>query len=108
MAIIMEKNREVKEEIKKEIPNDIKVAFGKFYTYSIGIILFMLFVIIFIKKLSTWFLITFLALVLIFYGYIIFNLFRQKKKFMSSFVVLDILVFALVYSLLVLKIIGLS
>ncbi len=104
----MEKNREVKEELKKEIPNDIKVAFGKFYTYSIGIILFLLFVMIFAKKLSLWFLITFMILILFFYGFILFNLLRQKKKFMSSFMILDIFIFVLVYSLLLLKIIGIA
>ena len=104
----MEKNKEVENTIKKEIPNDIKVAFGKFYTYSIGIILLMLFVMLFINKLSMWFLISFIIIILGFYGFVIFNLFKQKKKFMSSFLILDIIVFALVYSFLVLKIIGLS
>ena len=101
----MEKN---KEEIKKEISAEIKLAFGKFYTYSIGIVIMLLFVIIFVKKLSLWFLITFMVLVLLFYLFILFNLFKQKKKFMSSFMVFDIFVFVLVYSLLLLKIIGLS
>ena len=104
----MEKNKEEKENIKKEIPAEIKMAFGKFYTYSIGIILLLIFIIIFVKKLSLWFLITFMILSLVFYGFILFNLLKQKKKFMSSFLVFDIFVFVLVYSLLLLKIIGLS
>ena len=104
----MKKNKEKKKDVKKEIPGEIKLAFGKFYTYSVGIILLLLLVIILAKKLSSWFLITFMILTLVFYGYILFNLLKQKKKFMSSFMVIDILVFVLVYSLLLLKIIGIS
>ena len=104
----MMNKKEEKENIKKEIPLEIKKAFGKFYTYSIAIILLMVFVIFFVKKLSIWFLVAFLILSLLFYGYILFNLLKQKKKFMSTFMIFDIFVFVLVYSLLLLKIIGLS
>ena len=104
----IEKEKETKKDIKKEIPNEVKQAFGKFYTFSIVLVLLTLFVMIFVKKLELWFLITFLVIALGFYIYMLFNLFKNRNRFMSSFVILDIMVFVIVYSLLLLKILGLS
>ena len=107
----MKNRKEEKQEqkkIKKEIPNEVKLAFGKFYSYSLVLILLNIVVLLLVSKLKLWFLITFIIISIGFYGYILFNLFKKRNHFMSSFIVLDILVFVLVYSLLLLKILGLS
>ena len=111
MAIDMKKNidnKEEKKKIKKEIPNEVKMAFGKFYSYSITLILFNVVILLLVNKLKLWFLITFAIISLGFYGFILFNLFKKRNRFMSSFVIIDILVFVLVYSLLLLKMLVLS
>ena len=111
MAIDMKDKKEEKKEqkkIKKEIPNEVKIAFGKFYSYSFVLIIINIVILFLISKLKLWFMITYLVISLWFYCYMLFNLFKNKNRFMSSLVVLDILVFVLVYSLILLKIIGLS
>ena len=111
MAIDMKEKKEEKKEqkkIKKEIPNEVKIAFGKFYSYSFVLILLNIVILFLMSKLKLWFMITYLVIALGFYCYMLFNLFMKKNRFMSTLVVLDILVFVLVYSLILLKIIGLS
>ena len=103
-----EEEKQEQKKIKKEIPNEVKLAFGKFYSYSFVLILLNIVILLLVSKLKLWFLITFIIISIGFYGFMLFNLFKKKNHFMSSFVILNILVFALIYSLLLLKILGLS
>ena len=94
-------------EIKSNIPDDVKVVFGKFYVFSFIIILLLslLYPFVIINYFSIYSQIGFLIFVLLFYGYMVFKLFKKKGKFMSLLVPLLIVSVLLLLVLDLLKLI---
>ena len=99
-----------KSKIKENIPVEIKVLFGKFTFFSIIIILLLAVVYPFIvlNYFSIYSQIGLLVFVVLFYGYMIFNLIRKKKNFMSMLVPILIALVVLVLILDIIKLIGVN
>ena len=86
---------ELKKEYKDSIPNDIKVLFGKFYVYSLVLIIFfgIIYPFLLIDNISTISSIIILIVLFIFYSYIVYDVFKKRKNFNSSiFLILILLV----------------
>jgi len=82
-----------KKEIVKNIPDDIKVLFGKHFVFSmILIVILILYPILVLRYCSIYSKIGILCFLFIFYGYMLFNLFRKRKNFMSVSVPLTIFI----------------
>lgn len=98
-----------KEKLNEEIPIEIKESFGKFFFYSIIMDLFIVMVICMVYKyLSFYFKIIVMLLILVIYLAMLRDLMKKRKHFMSSSLVISILITAIVYSLAVLKIFALA
>ena len=83
-----------KKEYKKSIPIEIRVAFGKYYIFSFIISLFLGIVYQFIvSKISFISGLLLLIFSLLFYIYIFIDFLNNKNHFMSSMVILCIMVF---------------
>lgn len=96
---MVRKNKNIKRKIdvnnvvRKEIPNEIKILFGKFYLFSFIYILFFsiiypLFLINILTELSSVIIFIFL---IIFYIYIILDVKKKKNNYNSSMYVILIL-----------------
>ena len=114
------KKKKVDKKIKKEIPVEVKTLFGKFYVFSIILDLILLIFMPFaLKKISTFFAILSLLVFLIIYYFfflvffIIYyfmlkDFFKKRQHFFSDFIVLMMIFTFFSFSILFLKIIGLT
>ena len=87
------------EMIHKQIPDEVKVALGKFYIFSLIYIIFfgVIFPFYLIYNVSLVSQILVIILLMIFYVYMLVDVFKKKQKFTSTlFVFLIILVFFLI------------
>ncbi len=86
------------ETIHSQIPDEVKVALGKFYIFSMIYIIFfgVIFPFVLVDNISLLSQILSFVLLLGFYIFILFDVFKKKLKFTSTlFVVLIVLVFVL-------------
>ena len=81
-------------ELKKNIPDEVKVVFGKFYIFSFIIILALavLYPLVILKYFSIYTQVGFLVFVVMFVSYMMWGLFKKKGNFMSIAVPLLVLV----------------
>lgn len=107
--LMMSKKKSNKKKIKKEkiindetihsqIPDEVKVALGKFYIFSMLYVIFFggIFPYLLIGNISLVSQITSFVLLFLFYVYMLIDVFRKKQKFTSTlFVMLIVLVFIL-------------
>lgn len=87
--------KEIMMQIKKSIPDDIKILFGKFYVFSFFYIIFFfgLYPFWIVNKVSWGFSIVLFIILILFYGYMIRDVLKKKGNFLSTlFVVLILLV----------------
>ena len=91
------KKKNTSKELKKNIPNEIKVEFGKFFIFSIILFIFLgiIYPLVIVKYCSIYTKIGVLVFSILFYGYMVFMLFKKKKSFMSLFVPISIIIFIL-------------
>lgn len=89
----------------KEVDVDIRKAFGKYYIFSIFLIIFMGVFPFILKYIKIWFAISLLVFFLVFFIIMTIDLFKKKKKYWNSLASIFILFFIIVYSLDVLKIV---
>lgn len=96
----MDKKKKKVEEIKKEIPEEIKVLFGKFYVFSFIYILFFLLLLplVLAKHLNKVFLVLLFFWLIAFYVYMVIDVNKKRKNFTSSIFVF--LIFLVVSSVL--------
>ncbi len=81
---------------KNEIPDDIRILFGKFYVFSFIYLIFFLIIypFILIKSFSLINLVLIISFLTIFYLFIVIDVIKKKKQFRSNlFILLIILVF---------------
>lgn len=81
---------------KNEIPDDIRILFGKFYVFSFIYLIFFLIIypFILIKSFSLINLVLIISFLSIFYLFIVIDVIKKKKQFRSNlFILLIILVF---------------
>jgi len=88
-----------------EIDEDIRKVFGKFYLFSVVIIIFLSIFPFIYKYLNGIFSLVLLLFILVFYIYMVIDLFKKKNKFWSAFTSLLILVVTLIYSLDTIKLV---
>lgn len=88
----------------ESVPDDIKVLFGKFYTYSFVYIIFfgILYPLIFMYYLNKVFTIIMFIVLVLLYGYIVYDIKKKTGKYKSNiFIVFIILVlFSVSFSIL--------
>lgn len=90
----MKKVKGNKKEYKKSIPVEVRIAFGKYYIFSFIISLFLGIIYQFIvSKISFISGLLLLIFSLLFYIYIFIDFLNNKNHFMSSMVILCIMVF---------------
>ena len=89
----------------KEVDVDIRKAVGKYYIFSIFLIIFMGVFPFILKYIKIWFAISLLVFFLVFFIIMTIDLFKKKKKYWNSLASIFILFFIIVYSLDVLKIV---
>lgn len=106
----MKKTKKIKKnvKIKKEIPDEIKIIFGKFYVYSLIIVIILLLFPLILKSTSVGFLVLIFLLLLCFYLGILKNTFKKKGKFSSILLVFMVFLTFFAFSLALLKILGLT
>lgn len=99
------KSKKEKEELKKNIPNDIKILFGKFYFFSILYIIFflILFPFLFKPRISLISSILIMILLALFYVYIVFDVLKKEKGFKSYLLSVFILLVLFAYSFSLIK-----
>ena len=93
---VKKENKNIQEAIKEQIPEEVKVIFGKFYIFSLIYIIFFagLFPFYFIYYISLVSQILCVVLLSAFYIYIILDVHKKRKTFMSTiYVILIALVF---------------
>lgn len=94
------KNKRVNlEYMQKQIPDDVKVALGKFYIFSMVYIIFFGIVFPFVLIYNVSLVSQILSIIILtgFYIYILIDVKKKKKKFTSTlFVFLIVLVFILI------------
>lgn len=100
------KLEEKEKEIKKEIPDEIKVLFGKFYVFSFAYILFFLVLLPYVlarfcHKVSIGLLIFWL---IVFYAYMVIDVNKKRKTFTSTIFVFLIFLVAISVSFSIIKI----
>ena len=102
----MKKNK-LKDTISKnkEVDVNIRKAFGKYYIFSIVLMIFMIIFPFILKYIKIWFAILLLVFFLVFFIFMILDLFKKKKKYWNSLASIFILFFIIVYSLDILKIV---
>ena len=101
----MKKKNKEKIEKLKEIDIDVRRSFGKFYFFSIFIYILLLLLVLLLKKLNIVFVIVVLVFILGFYIYMLIDLYRKKSKYWTGFTSILILIFILMYTMDVLKIV---
>lgn len=99
------KNRDKKNAIKKSIPDNIKILFGKFYFYSLVYVLFffVIYPVLLINKLSMVFSIILIMFLILFFFYMVYDVYKKKDKYMSITFVMLILIVLLGISFSVIK-----
>ena len=99
-----------KELMKKEIPDNIKVVFGKYYLFSFIYILFLTVVFPFflVSRINLVVSIVVLIILFIFYIYIVIDVIRKKKTYSSYIFVLLIILVILSFILSIMKLISFS
>lgn len=85
--------KNLKKEINKSIPDEIKVLFGKFYLFSFCylIFFFILYPFWLINKVSTLFSIILIIILILFYLYMIVDVCKKRGNFLSTLFVLLIM-----------------
>lgn len=101
----MGKKKEKKVKIKKEIPDEIKVLFGKFYLFSFIYIIFFLLIypFILVNLVSLWGSIIIFISLIGFYGYMIVDVIKHKGRFNSTMFILLILIVIMAISFSIVK-----
>ncbi len=101
---LKEKNRNNKN-IKKEIPDNIKVLYGKFYVFSFIYIFFFLVVypFILVNKIRYWASIMLFVLLGGFYIYMIWDVLKHKGRFNSTMFMVLILIVIMAISFSIVK-----
>ena len=89
--------RRLKKLYKAEIPDYIKVLFGKFYVFSFFylVFFFVIYPFLLLKRISLFNLVAIICFFGLFYIWIVIDVFRKKKEYNSSlFIILLVLVLA--------------
>lgn len=94
----MKKAKKEKYDKLKEIDVKIRETFGKFYIYSIMIQVFLLVLSFCFKKIKLWFYILLLIFILLFYIYMVIDLFKNKSRYWTILSSILIFIFILLYS----------
>ncbi len=91
--------------IKKEIPDEVKILYGRFYVYSLIYIVFfgLIYPFLLVKRLSTLSSIIIFSCLGIFYIYIIRDVLKKKGRFNSTLFALFILIVVISLSFSVIK-----
>lgn len=102
-----ERKKELKKLYKNEIPDNIKVIFGKFYFFSLLYLIFFLIIypFVLIERFSLLNLLILLIFLSLFYIWIIIDVVKKKKGYNSNLFVLLIGLVILAISLSVVKLI---
>ena len=102
-----ERKKELKKLYKNEIPDNIKVIFGKFYFFSLLYLIFFLIIypFVLIERFSLLNLLILLIFLSLFYIWIIIDVIKKKKGYNSNLFVLLIGLVILAISLSVVKLI---
>lgn len=102
---INKKKKDISKEMYKAIPDEIKVAFGKFYFFSLLYIIFFLGVypFILIKHISDFSCGLIIGFFTIFYVYMILDTKKKVKKFVSTYYYVLIFIVLLSISFSVVK-----
>ena len=102
-----ERKKELKKLYKNEIPDNIKVIFGKFYFFSLLYLIFFLIIypFVLIERFSLFNLLILLIFLSLFYIWIIIDVVKKKKGYNSNLFVLLIGLVILAISLSVVKLI---
>lgn len=103
-----EKKKHNKKKLKNEIPDEIKILFGKFYVYSLIIILILVFFPFILNSTSIEFSIFIFLVLICFYLSILKNIFKKKEKFTSILFVFMMFLTFLLFSIVLLKIFSLT
>jgi len=93
----MKKAKKDKYNKLKEIDVKIRESFGKFYVYSIIIILFLIILSIMLYKIKIWFYILLLVFILLFYIYMIVDLVKNKSRYWTILSSILIFLFIVLY-----------
>lgn len=98
------KNKEIKK-IKKEIPDEIKILYGKFYVFSFIYIFFfgVLYPFLFMERIKAWASILLFLLLGSFYIYMIVDVIKHKGRFNSTKFTLLILLVVMAFSFSIVK-----
>lgn len=101
------KKKELKKLYKTEIPDEIKVLFGKFYIFSIIYLIFFLVIFPFclLERISLLNLLAILLFLSLFYIWIIVDVFKKKKNFSSNLFVILLISVILAISFSIVKLI---
>ncbi len=108
-SIKKKKKRKLVEPLKvsmyDSVPDDIKVLFGKFYTYSLLYIVFLgiLYPFILMYYLNKIFTIVMFIILVLLYGYIIYDIRKKVGKYKSNLFVIFIILVLLTFSFSILK-----
>jgi len=98
-------SKETKEELKKNIPNEVKILFGKFYFFSVVYVIFflILFPFLFRPRISLLSSILIMILLALFYVYIVIDVLRKERGFKSYLFSVFILLVVFAYSFSLIK-----
>ncbi len=101
----MKKKNKEKLDRNKEIDKNIRKAFGKFYVYSVIIILCLAIYPFLIKRLKAWFSILLLIFFAVFYIYMIRDLLRKRSNYWTALTSIFIFIFVIIMTLDIIKIV---
>ena len=99
----MKKSKKEKIDKLKEIDKEVRKSFGKFYIFSIVIIIFLLLFPLIMKKVKIWFDIFLLILLLVFYIYMVRDLFKEKNNYWTALTSIFIFIFIIIMTLDIIK-----
>ncbi len=89
----------------REIDKKVRRAFGKFYIFSGALILFLLVFPFIMERVKKWFDIILLIFFLIFYTYMIRDLYKNKENYWTTLTSIFIFLFIIIMTLDVIKIV---
>ena len=102
---MMKKKKEIKKQYKTEVPDNIKILFGKFYIFSILYLIFFLIIypFVLIGRFSLLNLIAILIFLGLFYLWIIIDVLKKKKEYSSNTFIILLIGVILAISLSIVK-----
>ena len=94
-----------KNKINVDIDKNIRKAFGKFYIFSIVCIILLLLFPFIMERVKKWFDIILLIFFLIFYTYMIRDLYKNKENYWTTLTSIFIFLFIIIMTLDVIKLV---